>query len=240
MPTDNLSVTEAGIPPSKCLPTTVGMDVPLLKGLDTIAAAHKLFQQRQSFMDNVVPLAYSNIYQQANVLLAVQAMQQLSSAAIYEKPFYSDVFEKDALAKKGVTTTQKIHDIPKRGKAVSVHKRREKKAKVYKFKRRAKSEKKSWTRDEIVLLLQAAKLLLHRDLKTITKAIYACIDRKPGKCWGRGAEKKLKRILCFQNWRTADKAQVSRLINKRLKEYDAEVIPHDSKIYLVAKSLALK
>lgn len=237
-------MSETVINPSDCIAPTVGLEMPLLKGLGTLATAHKLYEQRQSLMDSVVPLDYSNIYNNLNVLMAVQAMQQLSSAA-YKEHYFSNVLKKGDVSavpevKKPVKSAPKAEELPRRERAVSLQKRREKKAKEHKFKRRAKSEKKSWTRDEIVLLLQAAKLLLHRDLKTITKAIYACIDRKPGKCWGRGAEKKLKRILCFQNWRTADKHQVSKLINKRLKEYDAEVIPHNSKIYLVAKSLALK
>lgn len=181
---------------------------------------------------NVSPLSYTHFYNNLNVLLAVQAMQELGCQPQYLVSL-KDIPKVEKASHKVAVQVEE----PKNVLPVTEP---EKKPKVYKFKRRTKSEKKSWTREEIILLLQAAKLLLHRDLKTITKAIYACIDRKPGKCWGRGAEKKLKRILCFQNWRTADKTQISRVLNKRLKEYNAERISPDSQIYKVAKALTFK
>lgn len=176
------------------------------------------------------------VYGNLNVTLAAQAMQQLAMQS-YQQPYLVGLVPSQDVNK---SLKRSIYEVNGMSPQAAPPMQPVKKQKVYKFKRRAKSEKKSWTRNEIILLLQAAKLLLHRDLKTITKAIYACIDRKPGKCWGRGAEKKLKRILCFQNWRTADKVQVSKLIDKQLKEYQAEEISPDSKIYQVAQSLTAK
>lgn len=46
------------------------------------------------------------------------------------------------------------------------------------------------------------------------------IKRDPGKCFGRAAEKKLKRLNVFENWKTCDKNIVIDNIDKLLATLD--------------------
>ena len=76
-----------------------------------------------------------------------------------------------------------------------------------------------WTEEDVVLLLNCTKLLANFELKTISEALFHCIKRNPGKCHGRAAEKKLKRLGIFENWKTADKKSVVQKIDKKLEEF---------------------
>ena len=84
-----------------------------------------------------------------------------------------------------------------------------------------KSRKKrmdEWSSDEVIMLLQCTKLLINCELKCISRALFPFIRRSPGKCWGRAAEKKLKRMNIFGNWRQSNKVDVLGRINKKLQE----------------------
>mmetsp|Transcript_6396 Transcript_6396/g.7321 ORF Transcript_6396/g.7321 Transcript_6396/m.7321 type:complete len:280 (-) Transcript_6396:131-970(-) len=76
-----------------------------------------------------------------------------------------------------------------------------------------------WTPEDVVLLLNCTKILVNFELKTISEALFLCIKRNPGKCKGRAAEKKLKRLGIFENWKTADKNLVVTKIDKKLEEF---------------------
>ena len=88
-----------------------------------------------------------------------------------------------------------------------------------------------WTRAEIVILLQCTKLLIDCELKCVSQALYHFTTRKPGKCYGRAAEKKLKRLEVFENWRKCNKDAVIARINLMLRHYDAMEIPQDIILY---------
>lgn len=82
-----------------------------------------------------------------------------------------------------------------------------------------------WTREEIVILLQCTKLLIDCELKCVSQALYHFTSRKPGKCFGRAAEKKLKRLEIFENWRKANKDTVIERVDMMLEHYEAMEIP---------------
>lgn len=84
-----------------------------------------------------------------------------------------------------------------------------------------KSRKKrmdEWSSEEVIMLLQCTKLLINCELKCISRALFPFIRRSPGKCWGRAAEKKLKRMNIFGNWRQSNKGDVLKRINMKLRE----------------------
>lgn len=84
-----------------------------------------------------------------------------------------------------------------------------------------------WTRAEIIILLQCTKLLIDCELKCVSQALYHFTSRKPGKCFGRAAEKKLKRLEVFENWRKSNKQAVVARIDLMLRHYEAMAIPLD-------------
>ena len=101
--------------------------------------------------------------------------------------------------------------------------------------------KKIWTDAECILLLLCTRMLIYRELKTITRAFYQCIERKPGVCWGRAAEKKLKRMITFKNWKTCNKNKVLEEIDVQLKSFGASTkVSRDSKLFKVVHRIITK
>ena len=101
--------------------------------------------------------------------------------------------------------------------------------------------KKIWTDSECILLLLCTRMLIYRELKTITRAFYQCIERKPGVCWGRAAEKKLKRMITFKNWKTCNKNKVLEEIDLQLKSFGASPkVSRDSKLFKVVHRIITK
>lgn len=94
-----------------------------------------------------------------------------------------------------------------------------------------------WKKEEVILLLQCTKLLIHCELKTISQALFSCIKRSPGKCWGRAAEKKLKRMKIFVNWKTCNKEEVLESIDEHLRKLGALNLPIPDHVEKVAKRL---
>ena len=95
-------------------------------------------------------------------------------------------------------------------------------------------EKRAWSYDSTVLLLQCAKEMLHCELKEITKVVSTRLYKKHG---GRAAEKKLKRLVQFDNWRQCDKSEVAERIDLLLKVLKADEEIVDSKLLRLARKV---
>ena len=80
-------------------------------------------------------------------------------------------------------------------------------------------EKRAWSYNSTVLLLQCAKEMLHCELKEITRVVSTRLYKKHG---GSGAEKQLKRLIQFENWRQCDKTKIAEKIDLLLKVLKAD------------------
>lgn len=98
-------------------------------------------------------------------------------------------------------------------------------------------EKRAWSHTSTVLLLQCAKEMLHCELKEITKVVSIRLCDKHS---GRAAEKKLKRLIGFENWRQCDKTKISEKIDEQLKRLRADSNLGDKKLLKMAKRIRPK
>ena len=95
-------------------------------------------------------------------------------------------------------------------------------------------EKRAWSYESTVLLLQCAKEMLHCELKEITRVVSTRLYKRHG---GRAAEKKLKRLVQFDNWRQCDKSEVAERIDLLLKVLKADNNIVDSKLLAMARKV---
>ena len=54
--------------------------------------------------------------------------------------------------------------------------------------KRPKRSRTEWSKREIIVLLQCARLMSDCELKTIVRVVYSYTKRLPGKCWGKNRE----------------------------------------------------
>ena len=50
--------------------------------------------------------------------------------------------------------------------------------------KRPKRSRTEWSKGEIIVLLQCARLMTDFELKAIVRVVYSYTKRMPGKCWG--------------------------------------------------------
>lgn len=97
-----------------------------------------------------------------------------------------------------------------------------------------KKRKNEWNDDEIIALLQITKIMIDCELKSVAKALFECIKRSPGKSYGRAAEKKLKRMEIFENWKRCDNEKIITNINKKLIELGVKTEKVDKHVLFIA------
>lgn len=98
-----------------------------------------------------------------------------------------------------------------------------------------KKRKNEWNDSEIITLLQITKVMIDCELKSVAKALFECIERSPGKSYGRAAEKKLKRMEIFENWKKCDRKKIIENIDKKLRAFGPHAIDIDNRVFLIAR-----
>eukprot|EP00924_Labyrinthula_sp_SR-Ha-C_P007218 snap_masked-scaffold_8-processed-gene-12.31-mRNA-1 protein AED:1.00 eAED:1.00 QI:0/-1/0/0/-1/1/1/0/303 len=85
-------------------------------------------------------------------------------------------------------------------------------------KKNRKKRTNEWKDEEVVILLQLTKLMVGCELKTLAKALFSLIEREQGKSFGRAAEKKLRRMGIFENWKKTKKEIIVQNVDRHLKQ----------------------